>query len=177
MHLLRKIDNNLEIYLMNLLLGNIVCLVFIQVIMRYILQHSLSWSEDLVRWSFIWFLWVGVSYGFKTRKHISVTVALNLLPNKVKNWVSLIVNAIVLWTMISLFYYGTIQVYSPIIQNQSSVVLYWPFTDVKVGMVWLYLSLPFGSLLGSYRLLINIIEDASLLFGRNTNKENKYIRT
>ena len=177
MAFLKKIDQNLEAYLMNILLGNIVCWVFIQVIMRYIFQHSLSWSEDLVRWSFIWFLWIGVSYGFKTRKHISVTVALNLLPEKMKNWVDLLVNIIILWGMLSLFYYGVKQVYSPIIQNQTSVVLYWPLTEARVGMIWLYMSLPFGALLSSYRLAKNIIEDSSLIFGSNTHKESNYIRT
>lgn len=167
MTFLKKIDQNMEAYLMNILLGNIVCLVFVQVIMRYIFQHSLTWSEDFIRWSFIWLIWIGVSYGFKTRRHISVTVVLNLLHPEIRKWIELLVNVVVLWSMVNLFYYGIIQVNSPIIFNQTSVVLYWPLTDIRVGIVWLYLSLPFGALLSSYRLIMNLVEDISVKFLHN----------
>ncbi|MGH0000200.1 TRAP transporter small permease [Pseudovibrio ascidiaceicola] len=80
MSLLRFVEKNAEAYLINFLLFNIVLWVFVQVIMRYIFSSSLPWSEEFVRWCFIWFIWVGVSYGFKTRRHICVTALIKALP-------------------------------------------------------------------------------------------------
>ena len=70
MKILKWLDNNIEIYLVNFLLANIVVWVFVQVVLRYIFSFSLPWSEEFTRWCFVWFIWVGVSYGFKVRKHI-----------------------------------------------------------------------------------------------------------
>ncbi|MFS8182232.1 TRAP transporter small permease [Pseudovibrio denitrificans] len=159
MSLLRFVEKNAEAYLINFLLFNIVLWVFVQVIMRYIFSSSLPWSEEFVRWCFIWFIWVGVSYGFKTRRHICVTALINGLPPKVKTMIGIITNLLVLWCMIKLFLYGWQQVSSPIITRQSSIVLYWPLSDLRVGMQWLYASLPVGALLSSLRLVQNIIED------------------
>ncbi len=159
MKLLKMLDENIEKWLIIFLLLNIVVWVFVQVIMRYIFSNSLSWSEEYVRWCFIWFIWVGVSYGFKTRKHISVTAALSLFPDRVVSVINIIASVIILWCMVSLFYYGVVQVINPIIARQNSIVLEWPLTDIQVGMQWLYSSLWVGALLSSLRLLQNIITD------------------
>ncbi|MDV7105141.1 TRAP transporter small permease [Vibrio sp. TH_r3] len=156
---LKLIDENVEVWLINFLLGNIVFWIFLQVIMRYIFSNSLSWSEEFVRWCFIWFIWVGVSYGFKTRKHISVTAMVNLFPKKLLDIVNLIVNFVVLWCMVKLFIYGWDQISNPIIARQSSVVLYWPLSETRVSMQWLYGSLPVGALLSAIRLIQNIHQD------------------
>ncbi|MGH0000197.1 TRAP transporter small permease [Pseudovibrio ascidiaceicola] len=81
------------------------------------------------------------------------------MPPKVKTMIGIITNLLVLWCMIKLFLYGWQQVSSPIITRQSSIVLYWPLSDLRVGMQWLYASLPVGALLSSLRLVQNIIED------------------
>jgi TRAP-type C4-dicarboxylate transport system permease small subunit len=162
---LRFIEKNAEAYLINFLLFNIVLWVFVQVIMRYIFSSSLPWSEEFVRWCFIWFIWVGVSYGFKTRRHICVTALINGLPPKAKAIIGIITNLLVLWCMVKLFLYGWKQVSSPIITKQSSIVLYWPLSDVRVGMQWLYASLPIGALLSSLRLVQNVIVDLIALKG------------
>ena len=53
--------NKIEEYFLVYSLILMVALVFIQVIMRYIFNNSLSWSEELVRYIFIWQIWLGAS--------------------------------------------------------------------------------------------------------------------
>lgn len=170
---LKILDNNIEAWLINFLLANIVFWIFLQVIMRYVFSNSLPWSEEFVRWCFIWFIWVGVSYGFKTRKHIAVTALINLLPKKAMDVVSVIINAIVLWCMVKLFLYGWDQISSPIIARQSSIVLYWPLTEVRVSMQWLYASLPVGALFSAFRLCQNLTQDIKLLISGSEGVENQ----
>ena len=50
--MLKKIDNHLEDLLMVVLLCVMSLLIFVQVIMRYIFNNSLSWSEELARYLF-----------------------------------------------------------------------------------------------------------------------------
>lgn len=140
--------------------------------MRYIFSNSLPWSEEFVRWCFIWFIWVGVSYGFYKRKHISVTVLMNLLPKHVSNILSILVNVVVLWCMVKLMIYGWEQISSPIIARQSSIVLYWPLSETRVSMQWLYASLPVGALLSAFRLVQNLYQDVSALCKEGTRKSS-----
>ncbi|PMH40972.1 C4-dicarboxylate ABC transporter substrate-binding protein [Vibrio cyclitrophicus] len=150
--------------MINFFLANIVFWIFLQVVMRYIFSNSLPWSEEFVRWCFIWFIWVGVSYGFKTRKHISVTALIDRFPKRAFDITNILVNMVVMWCMVKLFLYGWDQISSPIIARQSSIVLYWPLSETRVSMQWLYGSLPLGALLGSFRILQNLYKDISLLF-------------
>ena len=74
--------NHLEEYL---LLGSLVfsvLLVFFQVIMRTVFHNSLSWSEELSRYIFIWQIWLGASIALKEDEHINVTLVYNMVKNK-----------------------------------------------------------------------------------------------
>lgn len=49
-------------------------LLFLQVIMRFVFNNSLSWSEELARYIFIWEIWLGSSITFRENKHIKVEI-------------------------------------------------------------------------------------------------------
>ena len=49
-----NIYNNLEEYLLIISLVCNVLLVFLQVIMRTVFKNSLTWSEELARYMFVW---------------------------------------------------------------------------------------------------------------------------
>ncbi|GBU09285.1 putative TRAP transporter small permease protein [Gammaproteobacteria bacterium] len=163
MKILRILDVNFEAWMVSILLVCITALIGLQVVCRYIFESSLSWSEELVQWCFIWFIWVGVSYGFQTRRHVSVTLLINKLPPILFKIITILTNIIILWFMYKLLIYGLKQATSTMITQQSSIVLVWPFTDQAVGMRWLYASLPFGALLSMHRLIRLIIEDIYLI--------------
>ena len=54
MKIIKWLDDNLEECLLIILLIIITCLMGIQVFCRYILNNSLSWSEELTRFLFIY---------------------------------------------------------------------------------------------------------------------------
>lgn len=47
-------------------------MIFMQVVYRYVLADSLSWSEELARYMFIWSVAMGSALALKTRSHIGV---------------------------------------------------------------------------------------------------------
>ena len=69
-----NIYNNLEEYLLVVSLVINVLLVFLQVIMRTVFKNSLTWSEELSRYIFIWQIWLGARIALKYNEHIRVTL-------------------------------------------------------------------------------------------------------
>lgn len=90
MKILNWLDEKLEISICVCLMSFMAVLIFVQVVMRYLFSNSLSWSEELARYLFVWLIYLGVSYGAKIRKHIKIDAALNLFPKKVRPFITII---------------------------------------------------------------------------------------
>lgn len=60
--ILHTLDEHLEEYLLMLLLALMAMLMLVQVFCRYVLHVSLSWSEELTRYLFIWSGFLSVSF-------------------------------------------------------------------------------------------------------------------
>jgi TRAP-type C4-dicarboxylate transport system permease small subunit len=65
-----------------LLLLNLV--VGLQVFSRYVLNHSLSWSEELARYMFIWLVFTSAAIVLRKDRHIQVTAFVDKLPVRVR---------------------------------------------------------------------------------------------
>ena len=84
---LHFLNNYLEEVLCVALMSTMTVIIFVQVIMRYVAHNSLSWSEELARYCFIWLIYIGVAYGCKLMKHIKIDAALQLFPKKVRPYI------------------------------------------------------------------------------------------
>ena len=90
MKVLKWLNDNLEKYCCVVLMSVMTLIIFIQVVARYVFQNSLSWSEELARYLFIWLVYLGISYGCLMRKHIKIDAALGLFPKKARKYVVII---------------------------------------------------------------------------------------
>lgn len=72
MKIINWLDAHLEEVLLIALLAVTSIIVFAQVIMRFVFQNSLTWSEELARYLFIWMIYIGVSYGIRNHSHLKV---------------------------------------------------------------------------------------------------------
>ncbi len=70
---LDKIQNIINT-ITGIMLFTMVCIVFVQVIMRYLMGHSISWSEELTRYMFVWMIYAGVNLGIKFGIQIKIDV-------------------------------------------------------------------------------------------------------
>ena len=84
---LQFLNRYLEEILCVALMSVMTIIIFVQVIMRYVAHNSLSWSEELARYCFIWLIYIGVAYGCKLMKHIKIDAALHLFPEKVRPYI------------------------------------------------------------------------------------------
>jgi TRAP-type C4-dicarboxylate transport system permease small subunit len=159
---LKWIDENLEKYILFILSLVMVVVVFIQVFMRYAMENSLSWSEELARYCFIWLIYIGISYAVKHKRHISVDAALLLFKNKTKIYFSIISNTLflVFCVYVVIFGYG---IASQLLAFGQTT----PALQIPTGVV--YLAPPVGMALAGIRLIQNILNDFKTIknFGKN----------
>ncbi|HML37029.1 MAG TPA: TRAP transporter small permease subunit, partial [Bacillota bacterium] len=69
-----KLFNTFESGALIIALAVMVIVIFTQVVMRYIFNNALSWSEEFARYLFVWFSWIGVSAGLKDGEHLRVEI-------------------------------------------------------------------------------------------------------
>lgn len=149
---------NFERYFVIVTLAVMSILILFQVVMRYIFESSLSWSEEVVRWLFVWFIWVGISYGIQLRRHVSVTVLVEFLPKTAQRVLAVFVYLAMIAFFARMSHIGFLQVTNPNIVRQFSTGIYWPSGE-QVGMVWFYASMPVGTALTTIRLIQALYED------------------
>lgn len=90
MKILKLIDEYLEMSICVALISVIAVVLGLQVFMRYVMQNSLSWSEELSRYLFVWLIYIGIAYGAKIMRHIKIDASLYLFPKKWRAYVVII---------------------------------------------------------------------------------------
>ena len=150
MRTLEWLDANTERLLVAFLLAFIVALIAANVIMRYVFNASLSWAEELTLWTFVWFIWLAVSYAFHTREHIRITVMRDLLPERVRLYLDILVDVLVLGFLVLLAIECIKLIMQPFVASQSSVVLGLPIPIF-------YASAPVGAALSAFRVVQHLL--------------------
>lgn len=144
--------NKAEEYLLVGSLVLTVALVFIQVVMRYVFNNSLSWSEELTRFIFIWQIWLGVSVGLREKKHIRVELLQSFLKPRVLLVMDILASTIWMASCVYLTYSGFDLVERLMQRNSLSTALLIPLWTV-------YAALPVSSAIVVIRQIIHLRED------------------
>lgn len=161
-----KIYDSLEAYVLVLALAFSTLLIFVQVIFRYVLNDSITWSEELARYIFIWMIWLGTSVSMKQKEHIRMDMLMNAVHGKGKLVLDLVSGIIMLAFCIFLVKYGWDLVASMMSRGNKSVAL-------RLPMWIVYSSLPFSQLIVALRLIGSIVSDAGKLFSHQTSGEEE----
>lgn len=129
-----------------------VALIFVQVVMRYVFDNSLSWSEELARYLFVWQIWIGVSYAARNRSHLRITIVKDKLGPEAQKILELLITAV--WVGFALFIAvkGFTLVMKVARYNQLSSALGLP-------MMYVHMAVPVGCALMVIRLIENTVKD------------------
>lgn len=148
---LRKIiDTTLERILI-LLLALMTISVLWQVASRYLLQDPSSWTDELVRFLFMWVGLLGAAYITGLRMHL----AIDILPSRSnlknqKRLNTLIYTLVAIFALLTMVIGGIRLVYITLKLNQIS-----PTLEVPLGYV--YLVVPVSGIFIIYYSILNII--------------------
>jgi len=146
---IKKFIDNFEEYFIVWTLALMTILIFIQVVMRYVFSNSLSWSEEMARYLFLWCSWIGASYAVKERSHFRVEMFANLIKGQGRKYYELLV--LIIWFIFSVLmtWYGTQLLLFIHETGQIS-------SGMEIPMTLPYASVPAGCGLMSLRLLIEM---------------------
>jgi len=150
MSFLKWLDKNLEGTIAALLLAAIVSLISVNVFMRYVLDSSSSWGEELTLWTFVWFVWLAASHAFRYRRHVRITVFRDMMSPRVQYWLDMVVDVLVLMFLAVLVYQCLKLINLPFVASQKSVVLGLPIPI-------LYASAPVGASLSFIRVFQHLV--------------------
>ena len=144
--MLKKWFDNAEEYLLVGSLAFNVVLVFFQVVMRYVFQNSLSWSEELARYIFLWQTWLGASYAVREHRHLRVEMLADWFKGRSRLVFELFV--LLVWFGFSAFlaYQGYRMTAFLAQSGQSSAAM-------QIPISWAYASVPVGCGLMALRLV------------------------
>ncbi len=151
MRLLKFADERFEEVILVAILAIMVALIFLQVCMRYVFQSSLSWSEELARYLFLWIIWLGAAYATKENSHISLDFITSRLPRKGK----IIASAMkyVIWVLFAIFLAYISWNLTIIIFERGQVS-----PALRIPMWYAYASIPCGITLMLFRMIENSIK-------------------
>ncbi len=76
-----------------LAMAGMVSVVSTQVVMRYVLNSSLDWAEEVSRLLFVWSVFLAVPLGIKRGSHVGLALLTSLLPLGLRTGLYRLVNA------------------------------------------------------------------------------------
>ncbi len=124
--------------------------VIIQVINRFLIGISIPWTEELARYSFIWLSFLGISIGVKRNKHMFVDFLKVKFPLTIQRKIEFIVDAllIIIFAMSSIYGFNLFN---------KTMMLGQLTPALKIKMAYIYLALPVGFALSTFRIIQNNI--------------------
>ena len=151
MKVLKFLDEHLEKIFCVVFLALMSAIIVLQVFFRYVLNNSLSWSEELARYLFIWMIYIGISYGVKLDKHICVDAVYSFAPKSIKRYYAIIGYLLFLLFAVAMVYFGILVVGMQISSGQVSPAM-------GVPMQYVYAAPVVGFVLTAIRLVQKVIE-------------------
>ncbi|WCK56410.1 TRAP transporter large permease subunit [Aneurinibacillus sp. Ricciae_BoGa-3] len=132
--------------------------IAMQVIFRYLLNHSLAWSEELGRYLFLWTVFLGSTIGIKKNLHPSFGAVVNKLPVRIRANVIVIGQALVAAFCVILL----------LLSDSLIPSIYSTLTPaLQVPISYFYLIFPVFSIISLVHIAANMLESrkGTSLFG------------
>ena len=164
MKIIKWLDKYFEEYILVGLSAFTVAIIFLQVVMRYVFGSSLTWSEEIARYAFIWMIYIGVSYAVKRKKHLGVDALSLLFARTGQIIISMIANVSFLVFAVFMTYYG-IDIVLKVTRTSAAL---------EIPLSWVYAAPVVGFILTTIRLLQNLLIDFKELKSKNPPGNNEF---
>ena len=149
---LRDIDKNLERWALLFFYSLLVITMAVEVVRRELFSFSSIWGEEIVRYAFIYLVWIGAAAGIRDRAHIRIDVIFTSMGGRTKAIFYLFGDFVMLGLSVIALWYSF-----------ETVEVSWKFGSVTDGLriskVWFLLAVPIGFVLIIYRLVQSILRD------------------
>lgn len=134
-----------------ILLALLVAVVFLQVASRFVFKLPIEWSEEMARFIFIWFCWLGCSFATCSYHHIRITAHFRIMPKTLALWLLRLGDG--LWITFNLVVlFGGILYLGSILEYPYRAMI----TDIN--MFWIFLPIPVIFLVFTLRVAVNLFD-------------------
>ena len=152
------LNKHFEEAILVFLLATISCVMMAQIIARTFF-NSMTWPEEFSRYCYIWTVFLSLGYTIKKGNMLKVGIVMDLLPQKLRKRIEIIVNVIMLVLFVILLRYSIIYTGKVKSSGQFSPAMHLP--------MWImYMSTIIGFALAALRMVQEIISNI-----RNFNKK------
>ena len=128
-------------------------IIFLQIIFRYVFAASLSWSEEMARYLFVWLTFLGASVVARSRSHITVDAIIEAIkPERVRKSMKTLADVLVLAFLYVLLSEGFVASFEILDLEQISPSMPW------LSLGWIYFAIPLGSLFMALNILQQILD-------------------
>lgn len=126
--------------------------LLLQVFVRYILKMPLFWTEELARYLYIWFVFIGSGIAFFEESHIKVELFSSRISSKYKKVYQNIINSIIVVYLVIVAWKGfELAIF---FQHQITPAL-------QISRLLPYLAIPVGSIIMILGLLYRLFNNTS----------------
>lgn len=151
---LADLDRNLERWALLVFYSMLVVTMAVEVLRREVFAYSSVWGEEIVRYSFIYLVWIGAASAVRERAHIRIDVIFEFCSMRAKALLFLFGDLVMLVVACFALYW-----------SWESLMVSLKFGSVshglRVPMVWFLSAVPIGFCLLLYRLLQSLRRDIS----------------
>jgi TRAP-type C4-dicarboxylate transport system permease small subunit len=120
-----KMDKVIDFILVLLVIG-MTTVVSIAVFFRYVLNHPLSWTEEVTRLMIVWLSFMGAYMAMREKKHIGFDLFISKLPDMIKRGIELAGHILILIFLIVVVWEG-------FKFSQEFLNVGMPYTNIPVG--------------------------------------------
>ena len=131
-----------ETFLVKILLGCQVLIIFSEIVFRYVLDSSLIWSEELARYLLVWVAMLGCSIALSKKGHFGVEILVNAFPEGIRKCCAL------LTYVVMFLFLGTMAAVGTLMVAQADEVS----TVMQMPMRYPYAAIPLGGFLMLFHL-------------------------
>lgn len=147
-----RILDKFECYLSQFLLVFFVCTIFAQTVLRACFSIVLPWTEEISRFSFVWFVFLGASYAARICAHNRVTIQFKLLPESIGKFSMLITD--IIWLV-----FNSMMIYESLIIIAEMHEFPYLSPAMEISMEYVYWIFPIAFGLMNLRILqVNYIK-------------------
>lgn len=147
------LDEHVETYIATVAIAIFATLTVVQVIMRYAFNSPLTWGDEIARYALVWFVYVAASYAVRYQRHVKFNLLVYAIGRKsplAERLVRLL--GFVIWIT---FLIAMLVLSALLVLNQFRTGQVSPAT--KTPMYLVYIALPLGFLLMSFRVVQHIV--------------------
>lgn len=130
---------NILKYCCGILILAMTLLIFWQVVCRYAMNNSLTWSEELGRYFFVWITFIGLPVALKYGAHVSIDLLLKKTHGRfhlailtINAAVTAVLGILICWSGVRLFFVGIGQISSAMQLPMQYVYAVIPFSGLAL---------------------------------------------